>query len=111
VGLLEAAIAIGTFRETEPWRVDEEPGDQPNVVAYRLRIDRQPPSDLLAIVGDAMHSLRSALDAAAFGLAEQHIGTLTSDQELAKYFPICEDEAAFQRFEKSKWRGIKIADL
>jgi hypothetical protein len=47
----EAAIAIGAFQETEPWRVEEEPGDQPNVVAYRLRIDRQPPSDLLAIVG------------------------------------------------------------
>jgi hypothetical protein len=107
----EAAIAIGAFGATKPWRVEEEPGDQPHAVTYRLRIDRQPPSDLLAIVGDAIHSLRSALDAAAFGLAERHLGTLTSDQELATYFPICEDEAAFQKFQQSKNRRIKIADL
>lgn len=107
----EAATAIRAFGETEPWRVEEEPGDQPNVVAYRFRIDHQPPSDLLTVVGDAIHNLRSALDAAAFGLAERHLGTLTATQEQVTHFPICVDETAFQTFTNSKAKGIKIADL
>jgi hypothetical protein len=107
----EAAISIGALLETKPWRVEPEPADQPQVVAYRLRIDRQPPADLLAIVGDAIHNLRSALDAAALGLAERHLNTLTPDQERATYFPICEDDAAFQKFANRTRKGIKIADL
>ena len=47
----------------------------------------------------------------AHGHRTLHLGTLTSDQELATYFPICEDEHAFQKFLKSTRRGIKIADL
>lgn len=97
VHIREVTGAVEAFQQTRPWRVEAEPGEQPGVVAYRLHIDRQPPADLLAAVGDAVHNLRSALDAMTYDLAVRHLGTLTSEQEQATQLPICKDEEAFQR--------------
>jgi hypothetical protein len=43
--------------------------------------------------------------------AERHLCTLTTSQEGATKFPICKDEAAFQKFTSSTVKGIKIADV
>ena len=96
VHIRAAAGAVDAFQQSLPWRVEAEPTDQPHVVAYRLQIDREPPSDLLAIVSDAVHNLRSALDAMTYDLAVRHLGTLTTKQEQATQLPICKDDTAFQ---------------
>jgi hypothetical protein len=63
--------------------------------SHRFRVHREPPTDLLAAIGDAVHNLRSALDAMAYGLAVLHTGPLTDEQETATYFPIFEDAVRF----------------
>ena len=39
------------------------------------------PVGLLAVLGDTVHNLCSALDAVAYAMAEQHCGTLTPERE------------------------------
>jgi hypothetical protein len=103
--------AIRDFERSGPWEVVEERDEQPNVVAFRLQIYQEPPSDLSTLVGDAVHNIRSALDSVAYGLAERHLGALSGKQEQATSFPIHEDEAAFRKWSRSKSSGITVVDL
>src|SRR4051794_11673241 len=69
------------------WRVDHEiDGDQ--ALVYRLRLLRPVSADFAALVGDAVHNLRSSLDQVAYHLAVQHSGPLTADAERMSEFPI-----------------------
>jgi hypothetical protein len=65
------------------------------------------PVDLVTVVGDAVHNMRSALDTIAYALACDHLGQpLTGDQEQATQFPICEDAAKFEAFFRKKGRAL-----
>jgi hypothetical protein len=109
--IVEAAGRLEAFTSDEPWTVEAKPGPGTGEQNYRLRVHRAVPADLLAVLGDAVHNLRSALDAMAYGLAEQHCGTLTPEQERATRLPICRDEAAFDGFLDHRNRGIRPRDL
>jgi hypothetical protein len=81
-----------------PWSVEPEPGRRANETAYRLRVVSSVPVDLVTVVGDAVHNMRSALDTIAYALACDHLGrALTEDEESATQFPICKD-AGFSTF-------------
>ena len=52
--------------------------------------DTSIPVEWSAIVGDALHNLRSALDCFVVGLAESNLArALTADEERRLQFPIC----------------------
>jgi hypothetical protein len=93
-----------------PWSVEKEPAEDPDSWAFRFRIQRQVPADLRAAAADAIANMRSALDYAAYELAERHIGTLNSRQKKATAFPICEDKRTFDRYfseEEKPWGQVR----
>ena len=61
--IVEAAGRLKAFRSDEPWTVEATPGPGTGDQNYRFRVHRAVPADLLAVLGDAVHNLRSALDA------------------------------------------------
>jgi hypothetical protein len=52
--------------------------------------------DASAILGDAIHNLRSALDHLAYELSMRTTPTLTEQQQRQIYFSICENQAAWK---------------
>ena len=80
--------------------------------AYRFRIHRAIPADLLAAVGDAVGNMRSSLDCVAYELARHRVAEMGremgDDEERAAAFPICIDEAAFEQFfVQGRWGRIR----
>jgi hypothetical protein len=83
------------------FRVEQEPGERAHETVYGIRLSQPIPLRASAIIGDALHNLRSALDSVAFELARQHIGRdLTEDEEKATGFPILGAPARFAEFFK-----------
>lgn len=90
---------MADFLASTPWSVESEPGPNPNQTAFRLRVWRPVPVDLITVVGDAVHNMRSSLDAVAYELARRHVGGPLSDrQEQATQFPITKNLGAFRHF-------------
>ena len=58
----------------EPFRIEEEPTDQPEKLAARLRLLQPIPAEIPLIVGDILHNLRSALDSLVYELTTQAAG-------------------------------------
>jgi len=84
---------------SKPWHVEEEAGPGPNQMTFRLRVTRLVPADLITAVGDAVHNMRSALDAVAHEMARRHVGeSLSEAQERATEFPITKDGDSFDAF-------------
>jgi hypothetical protein len=109
--IIEATRGLDAFAREQPWTVEAEPGPDPRDQSYRFRVHKPVPVDLLAVLGDAVHNLRSALDAMAYALAEQHCGTLSPEQERVTRLPICSDEATFNRFLDQQYNGVRPRDL
>jgi hypothetical protein len=83
------------------FRVEPEPGERPHETVYRIRLSEPIPVRVSAIIGDALHNLRSALDCVAFEMARQHIGRdLTEREEKATAFPILGTPEGFAEFFK-----------
>jgi hypothetical protein len=94
IGSKMAAFGHGTAFE-----IRREPTDEPGKVAFRLHVIKPVPVQLLTTIGDALHNLRSCLDAVAYELARRHLGDVMTDkQQGATQFPICSDRAQFESF-------------
>jgi hypothetical protein len=90
---------VSDFEATHPWSVEDFAGEAPNERGYRLLVSAPVPADLVTVLGDAIHNLRSAMDSVAYELAVRHVGTiLTDDQERATEFPITKDPEEFEAF-------------
>lgn len=88
-----------------PWSVEVGPGRQANESSYVLRVRSSVPVDLITIVGDAVHNMRSALDTIAYTLAQDYVRRpLTESEEQATQFPICKDGTIFDAFFQKKGR-------
>jgi len=66
--------------------LDSEPCDLEHVavaggLGLRLRVKTPPPPELAAVVGDAVHNLRSALDTSFVGCVEKAVGRDLTDAE------------------------------
>jgi hypothetical protein len=97
---------LDTMARNPPWSVEPEPGRRVNETAYRLRVTSSAPVDLITVVGDAVHNMRSALDTIAYALAVDHLGqALTDAQERVTQFPICQDAAKFEAFFTERGRA------
>jgi hypothetical protein len=51
----EVKVKLYEFEQFKPWSVESGPGSEENEIAYRLRVRYPVPSDLVTIVGDAIH--------------------------------------------------------
>lgn len=58
----ELKATIGEFFESEPYELVHEVDSQTGENVYRLRVHKSVPVELSAILGDAVHNLRAALD-------------------------------------------------
>lgn len=95
----EAVRLLQAFEQSQSWRVEEGAGRFPNEQAFTLRSTAQVPADTITVIGDAIHNMRSCLDAVAYALAEQYLGRrLTESQMELPSFPICENAHKFEAF-------------
>lgn len=87
------------FIASEPWSVKRVPTSDEHV-ARLVFVKNQPiPLEFSSIVGDAVHNMRSALDAVAYALARRNFdGTWTEEHERAPAFPIYATPAEFDSF-------------
>lgn len=97
VKLRRAGVHVSDLRErverhlaARPFDVVAEPRDGGRVLAVRMTGDTSIPVEWSAIVGDALHNLRSSLDCFVVGLVESNLArALTTDEERLLQFPIC----------------------
>jgi hypothetical protein len=106
VRLKELHHAVASFRAREPWRLETEAGRQPGEVAYRFRMLCPIPTDIAAIAGEVINSLRSALDTVVFELARNYAGSLTPKQERLPAFESFVDEESFRKKAERKLRDL-----
>jgi len=100
------------FEDSNPWSVESSVGPAPNESTYLLRVSRPVPSDLITAIGDAIHNMRSALDAVAYEFAHMNLGTLNPTQEKIVQFPIVPDGGRFDKFLRYSEKdasGVKVA--
>jgi hypothetical protein len=108
----ELSRVLREFEARRPWRIERAAGRTDNEWAYVLRFDLQVPASVATIVGDAIHNMRSALDAFAYGMAIRHIGedTLTKQEIQAIQFPIQRSPQEFDEFFDDKRRQRLYGD-
>lgn len=95
----DACLAAAEYEQEHPYEVRRETTDRPGEVAFRFHLLKPVPVELLTIIGDAVHNMRSCLDSVAFELARQHLGgAMTDKQERAAQFPIVVDRGEFDEF-------------
>src|ERR1035437_9665014 len=84
--------AIESFRKSDPYRTVGDDNLETGERVLKLQIVGQPPPRLLAILGDAIHCLRSSLDYLACQLVQAGGGTITD----ATGFPISYSVTEFE---------------
>jgi hypothetical protein len=95
----ELETRVNAFLARGIYSIASEPGMQQGETAYRLHMSEPIPLEFSAIIGDALHNLRSALDCAATEIARRHVGrTLTEGEERDCEFPIYATPPGLQRF-------------
>ena len=99
VHIAEVKRLVAEFQREHPWSVEVVAGEQPNERGFRLRVPQPVPADLITVLGDALHNMRSTLDCVAYELAVRHVGgPLSAKQEAESRFPIKKDAAEFDAF-------------
>lgn len=86
------------LERSQPYEVRQEETEQVGELAYRFRLLRPAPTEMLTIVGDALHNMRSCLDSVAYELAQSYKGDMTEKQQAAAQFPICQTGEDFDEF-------------
>lgn len=90
---------VNDFELSRPYEVCRQNTENPNEVAFRFKILRPVPTEILTVMGDAIHNMRSALDAVAYELARQYLNDkMTDKQQAITQFPICETGEEFDEF-------------
>ena len=102
---LELENAFEGFLKTRPYRFEAEPNSDLKQVAYRLAKADDVPIEFSAILGDALHNLRSSLDHLSFSLVLKGGG---SEQQLRHaQFPIYENRADYRSKSAVRMAGMK----
>jgi hypothetical protein len=86
------------FRDTSPYSVvpvEAEPESLERVFCLELR--EEPPPELAALIGDAVHNIRSALDHLAYPVACRENPGLTDDEVRDIAFPIAGRSGQFKK--------------
>lgn len=96
---------VQVFRESQPYRLAHVDDLRSGRRAYRIEDLKPVPSDVPLIAGDAVHSLRVALDHLAWELV------LANGQQPGRWtaFPVCDDVAQFKRAATKRTLGMSNA--
>lgn len=92
-----------TFLGGNPYRATAEFDPERGITAYFLDEFSSIPIHISLVAGDAIHSLRTALDYLAYALVERKPGDLENTQ---LYFPICKSREAYESESMRKTKGI-----
>lgn len=100
----ELQDTVKTFVGSNPYSIANDPDTKRGHYVARLKIERQPPPELSAIIGDAVHNMRSSLDHLVWLL----IRTAGNDPEMGRpQFPMFTrdpfDRAAYAN--TNKWKN------
>lgn len=105
----ELHAAEKRFLETEPYEVvaaEVEANGLEHV--YRLKVRAEPIPELSALLGDAVHNIRSSLDHVVYAVACHQAPGLTDKQKRGLQFPVCGTSPDFQKkVNDGRLRGIK----
>jgi hypothetical protein len=93
------------FIALDPWSVKRVPTTNEHESRLVFVKNRPIPLEFGTIIGDAVHNMRSALDAIAYALARRnYAGLWTDDHERAAAFPILATPTEFDSFFGHRWR-------
>jgi hypothetical protein len=107
----ELAAILDEFRATDPYTLEPEATAAPDRIAYRLRVHAEMPRRAALVLGDAVHNIRSALDALAYEMAQKHIGSPLNDpQAKAPTFPCFKTPTEFDDFMRKRGRDLLYGD-
>jgi hypothetical protein len=87
---IEAArVEVAAWLESDALTIERTTDDSTGRTEARVRLRQPPPVRLSAILGDAVHNLRAALDHAVYGAAAAHAdGALAPKIEGELMFPV-----------------------
>ena len=88
---------LQAFKAANPYRLVVESNDEANGFSLVFRILKSAPSDLPAIVGDAVHNLRVALDVLIYGIVVKNFPEASPGQARRIQFPFSETADALER--------------
>lgn len=95
----DLSIMVREFERGRPYEVRQENTEVPGEASYSFHLLKPMPGEMLTVVGDALHNLRSCLDSVAYELARRHVGNnMTERQQAASQFPIYETGEEFDAF-------------
>lgn len=97
----ELRLRVAEFLASKPYKVETK--REARGLVYFLSEVTPTPKALPILIGDVLHSLRSALDHLACQLVE--VAGATPSTQI--YFPICKDAAAYARDKAGKTKGMR----
>jgi hypothetical protein len=100
--LLALDAATGEFFEVDPYGIVGEFDPQTSDYVFRVKVLREPPLRLGVILGDFIHSLRSALDQLVWQLVLLDGGS----PDRSTCFPVASSSAEFQYMAERALRGL-----
>jgi hypothetical protein len=96
VHISEVRQRVDALQSAGIWSIEREPAaggcssrfriHRADRWAYRFRVNRAVPADLLAAVGDAVANMRSALDYVAYELARHHVVEMGARKRPPQHF-------------------------
>ena len=96
--IAEAGNEVTRFEQRKPWSIKAEESAV-GELAYRFHVLAAIPSDLVTILSDAIHNLRTAVDTFVYDLARQHLGEeLNATQERQTRFQSFKTVVEFEEF-------------
>jgi hypothetical protein len=104
IGSLEAEVA--SYLSARPAHVTVEPHADGATFDLRLSIRQLPPQRWSALIGDALHNIRSALDSRTFSIVMRYCTSpLTEAEQATVQFPITIGESTYER--ATRWHSRK----
>jgi hypothetical protein len=91
------------FLGSDPYRTTPEFYPEPSATAYFLDKYTPIPETISLVAGDAIHSLRTALDYLVYAFVDRQPGDIENTH---LYFPICKSGEAYVRESPRKTEGI-----
>jgi hypothetical protein len=96
---------LGAYLRAGPFELGQQDDPDTGDLITVVKVARQPPENLCAVIGDAVHNARSALDQLAWYLVERDGGA----PDKFTYFPTGETEAKFNKAVREGLRGASDA--
>ncbi len=100
--IYELDAEIQAFLQSDPYRIFSEEETDSGDKIWRVNVRQQPPSRWSAIIGDAIHNLRSALDLLVYQLVLANNASPTD----ATSFPVFKSVAHFEAGGLGKVKGV-----